>query len=778
MSDKPTGPHLSRRAALAGTATLGVGAAACASTSHEAFEGRIGPTFAQSVPHLASERRTPDGAPNIILIVLDDVGFSDLGCYGGEIETPAIDALAAGGLRYTNFRTTGVCSSTRASLLTGLNPHSAGMGWLTFADEGFPGYRGDLAADAVTLAETLSASGYLSYHVGKWHVNADASATAVGPFDNWPLQRGYHRAYWFQGHSLDYYRPANVFDGNQRLEIEDEHYFATDAFTDAAIRYIREHAAQASDRPFLLTLAHAAAHSPLHAPPEDVAAQSGRYDAGWDRVREQRLARQIQLGVVPAGTQLPPRNRGVAAWDELSDDQRRLYARYMEIYAAVVARLDRNIGALVEAIGKLDMMDDTLILFISDNGGSPDGGLTGTPNLFASGVGGAPLASAIALMDEMGGPNTYPMYPMGWAMASNTPFRLYKHDTHLGGVADPLIVHWPNRIRARGELRPQYAHVCDVFPTILACAGVAAMHERRGRPAKRVHGVDFSSTFARADAAETRTQQHFELNGTRALYAEGWRLVSKGRFQQPDDGWELFNLSQACNELNDLSAQHPEKVAELERRWLEAAHRYDVFPIDTRSIKEKSWGPFFRGGGRSRWELTPPLDLISEEAAPALIGRSHSVEIDLGRPLSARDEGVLYASGNMFLGCALYLQRGRLIHEFSAKPFSIRTSAPAPIGASRLGVRHEVTSRPWQGTVELLGDGRRIAMEPHEPLLFGRPMQGLQIGRNGSVPVSGAYQRPFAFTGVIQSLTIEVDTSPYAPAEIAAAIRPPARGDP
>ncbi|QGZ96160.1 arylsulfatase [Terricaulis silvestris] len=769
---------ISRRTALTGALTLGgAGAASCAAgvAQEQTFQGRIGATFDESAPNFARERDAPAGAPNVVVIVLDDVGFSDLGCYGGEIATPAMDALASGGLRYTSFRTTGVCSSTRASLLTGLNPHSAGLGWLTFADEGYPGYRGDLAADAITLAETLSAHGYLAYHCGKWHVNAEASATAVGPFENWPLQRGYQRAHWFQGHSLHYYQPSNVYDGNQRVEISDQSYFATDAFTDNAIRYLREHAAVADGRPFLLSLAHAAAHSPLHATPEDIAAQRGRYELGWDHAREARLARQIELGVVPPNTRLPPRNRGVAAWSELSPDQRRLYSRYMELYAAVVARLDANIGRLIAALSETGALDNTMIMLISDNGGSPDGALTGTPNLLASGVGGVPLAEVLPLIDELGGPGTYPMYPMGWAMASNTPFRSYKHDTHLGGVADPLIVHWPRGIAARGEVRPQYAHVSDVLPTILACSGVRPLEARNGRAAKSIQGIDFSPTFARAEAPETRTAQHFELNGTRAMYAEGWRLVSKAPFRQEGDGWELYNLAEACNELEDVAAAHPEKVAELEQRWIQAAHRYDVFPIDTRTIKEKSWGPFFRGGERSRWVLTPPIDLIPEEAAPALVGRSHTIEIVLQAPLRAGQDGVLLASGNVFLGCVLYLQGGKLVHEFSCLPRSLRTEAPAPVGASRIVLRHEVTSRPWQGLVELFADDRSLIRQHHEPLLFGRAMQGLQIGRNGSTPTSKAYERPFEFRGAIRSVIIDLDNSPYTPEEIASALRPPRR---
>jgi arylsulfatase A-like enzyme len=781
MSKKPSDFEVSRRAAITGALVLGGGAAACATnsaTTHpnsDAFQGRIGPTFAQSTPDIRHPHDAREGSPNIVVIVLDDVGFSDLGCYGGEIETPAMDALAAGGLRYTNFRTTGVCSSTRASLLTGLNPHSAGLGWLAFSDEGYPGYRGDLARDAATLAETFAASGYLAYHIGKWHVNADASATAVGPFENWPLQRGYHRAHWFQGHSLNYFRPSNIFDGNQRVEIEDDDYFATDAFTDNALRYLTEHKAQAGERPFLLTIAYGAAHSPLHAPPADIGEQRGRYDAGWDKVRGHRLARQIELGVVPQNTQLPPRNNGVLPWSDLSADQRRLYARYMEVYAAVLKRADANIGRLTAALAEMGALENTIIVVFSDNGGSPDGGLTGSPNLLAGGGGGVPLAEALARIDEIGGPNTYPMYPMGWAMASNTPYKMYKHDTHLGGVADPLIVHWPRGIAARGEVRPHYTHVSDIFPTLLASAGVERPSELRGRPTKAVQGADFSGTFARIDAPETRTEQHFELNGTRAFYAEGWRLVSKGRFQQPGDGWELYDLSQACNELTDVAAEEPQKVAELERRWLAAARRYDVFPIDTRAIREKSWAPLLREQHRSRWVLTPPLDLLMEESAPPLIGRSHTVEIVLSRPLRRGEQGVLYAGGNVFLGSALFIKNGRLAHEFSCAPRTLRTDAPAPVGATRIMIRHNLTARPWQGTVELMADGARLAFAHHEPMFFGRPMQGFQIGRNGSAPASFTYERPFAFTGEIARVLIDVDASAYTADERASLMRPPPR---
>jgi arylsulfatase len=738
------------------------------SAANGEFSGHIGATMAQSTPTRRRQVSPPPGAPNVVVIVLDDVGFSDLGCYGGEIPTPAMDALAATGLRYTNFRTTSVCSATRASLYTGLNPHSAGIGWLTFSDDGYPGYRGDLAPDAVTLAEALGASGYAAYHCGKWHVNADASITSVGPMSNWPLQRGYDRAYWFQGHSTDYFRPSTLFDGNQRVEIERGDYYVTDDLTDKAIAYVHQHVAEADGDPFFLTLAYSAAHSPLHARREDIEAQRGRYDRGWDNARDERLARQIAMGITPPNTHLPPRNPGVVAWDTLPEAQRRLYSRYMEVYAAVIARVDYNIGRFAASLRTAGLLDNTLLVLISDNGGSPDGGLTGTPNLLATLSGGVPLNEATALIDSLGSADTYPMYPAGWAMASNTPFRLYKHFTHLGGVADPLIVYWPRRIAAQGQIRPQYVHVCDIFPTILGCVGASALLRRNDAPTKTIQGKSFASTFASATAPATRREQHFEMNGTRAYYADGWRLVSKGVFGQPGDGWELYDLRSDCNETHDLAATNPEMVSRLERKWTQAAQRYDVFPIDTRSLREKSLAPIIRGGGRTRWKLIPPVEFVPEEAAPSLIGFSHTIDFELNAPLNALDRGVLLALGNRHLGYVIYIQDGKLVHELVCGERKIRTASAVAPGAKNLGLIHRLSARPWRGAFTLTAENRTLLTQSFDAVPFGKVMQGMEIGRNGALPVSSAYEAPFPFSGSIANVVITLDATPYSAEEIAA----------
>lgn len=749
----------------AGAMTAGACASSGAGTGGQWSDGEAGLASSSSAHAVRSK-------PNIVLIVLDDVGFADLGCFGSEIATPAIDSLASAGLRFTNFHTTGVCAATRASLLTGLNPHSAGIGWLTYEDAGSPGYRGDLSPNAITMAEAFLGAGYNTYHCGKWHVNSDDSVGNTGPMYNWPSHRGFLRSYWFQGHSTDFFRPTNLFDGNERVDPE-AGFYATDAFTNRAITYLAEHVAHSPQAPFFLMLAHPAAHSPLQAPPQDIQAQRGRYDRGWDEVRTSRFARQRELGLFAESVPLPMRNPGERSWDSLSEDERRLFARYMEVYGAMIRRIDHGIARIVEFLRSADLLDDTIIALMSDNGGSPDGGANGTPNMLAGRSGGVTIPEAVAVLESIGGPDSYAMYPTGWAAASNTPFRLYKHDTHLGGVADPLIIQWPRGISDGGQLRRQYAHACDLLPTLAKCADIAIPHERNGVAARPIQGTSFDAALLRADAPESRLEQHFELSGSRAIYTDGWRLVSTGRFRQPNDRWELFDVRVDPNETNDLARARPDIVQRLEQRWFAAAERYDVLPIDTRSQRDKSFANFYVGGERTQWRYFPPIDLIQPEAAPELFGRSHSVEIAT-EALSASDEGVLFAYGNMFLGCAAFIQRGRLHYEYRSWPNRVhRISANVRPGVDTIRIDHQLTARPWVGVTTISVNEDVVAELASDRWPFGRTFQGLQIGQNVGVPVSSGYNAPFAFTGIIQRVRISLDNSPYTPQEINRANSPP-----
>ena len=723
---------------------------------------QIAESYAASRPMASDRIAVPEGAPNIVAIILDDVGFADLGCYGSDIETAAIDALAAQGLRYANFRTTAMCSPTRAAFLTGLNHHNAGMGWLADIDSGYPGYRGDLTRDAATLPEVLRDVGYGTFLVGKWHVNLSGSNGPAGPFHNWPTNRGFDHAYWFQGHSTDYFRPGAIFDGTTLVDIsaraDADRYYVTDDLTDQAIGYVRTHRAVTPDRPFFLQLAYSGAHSPLHAKPALRDRYKGRFDKGWDAVRRERLERQRKLGLVPPSTKLPPLSKGADPWDSLSAEQRRVYARYMEVYAGVIASIDENVGRLVAELDSLGIRDNTLILLFSDNGGSPEGTPAGTPNIFASALGRAvPLADAARLAGEMGEATTFPHYPMGWANASNTPFRLYKQFTSLGGVADPLIISWPKGITAKGEIRKQFVHVIDLFPTLLDAAKVKRPELYQGRRQKPVDGASFAATFA-SPAAATRREQYYELGGYRA-YEEGkWRLVTlheRGKAFDADQ-WALYDLTTDPTELTDLAERHPEIAAQLKAKWDKAARANNVYPLDDRNLIIKMSQQRTKDI-RPLWEFRPPVPYLPVDAAPLVCGLDHSIEIVIDRPATVTD-GVLVAHGSAPAGYVIYLKDGQLFYDSSLIPWSERISGgPVPVGRSVIRYVQTMTVRPFDGAGALFVDGQQRATHVFDKIIASPSYDGMSIGRDFGAPVSTAYTGPNPFAGTIERVTIKVD---------------------
>ncbi|MDX2165458.1 MAG: arylsulfatase [Deltaproteobacteria bacterium] len=729
----------------------------------------IAESFQDSRPAYAADVRAPEGAPNIVVVVLDDVGFADLGCYGSEIRTPALDALAAGGLRYNNFRTCAMCSPTRASLMTGLNHHSAGMGWLADIDSGYPGYRGDMTLDAATLAEVLRDRGWTTLHVGKWHVNLAATNGANGPYHNWPTNRGFDRAYWFQGHSTDYFRPSELVDGVAPVEPpQQEDYFANDALTDRAIAYVRTQKALAPDKPFYLQLCYPAGHSPLQVRPRDRDAYQGAYDAGWDAIRAARLERQRALGVVPETTQLPPLSPGAEAWASLDPARQRAYARYMELYAGLITNLDANIGRFLASLEEIGQRDNTLVVVFSDNGGSAEGTPAGTPNVLASVIGNpVPLEKVTELYDVMGGDTTFPHYPVGWACASNTPYRMYKQYTHLGGVADPLIIAWPKGIAARGELRQRFVHVIDLYPTILESAGVQRPDVYRGRKLKPLEGASIAATFTNPDAA-TRTAQYYELGGQRAYVDGTWRLVTRHERGTPfeDDVWELYDLSSDPNELHDLAAQHPDRVKELLAKWNADAERFNVFPLDDRNFVVKMAQDRQRHGLRAHWELFPPIDSISAHTAPFVFGFSHEIAVEIERP-PGKGDGVLLAMGAKHGGYVLWVQNGRLVYEQNALPWSeiIESQAPLPDGPMTVRYVQTMTSRPFEGTGALFVNDRKLAEHPYTRVLLVPSYDGLSVGSDLGNQVSLRYHDANPFQGTIRRVRIDVDTTPFSPLE-------------
>jgi arylsulfatase A-like enzyme len=725
----------------------------------------IAESFVDSRPSYVGDVTVKPGSPNIVVIILDDVGFSDLGAYGSEIRTPRLDALATAGLRYTNFRTCAMCSPTRAALLTGLNHHSAGMGWLADLDAGYPGYRGDLTLDAATLAEVLRDAGWATMHVGKWHVNLAASNGANGPYHNWPSHRGFERAYWFQGHSTDYFKPAEIIDGVTPVEApERPDYYVTEDLTDRAIAYVRTQKALAPQKPFYLQIAYPTAHSPLQCRAQDRDAYKGSYDAGWDVVRQARLERQRALGVVPATTQLPPLSPGADPWDTLTAMQKRIYARYMECYAGAISSVDAQIGRFLDSLDEIGERENTLIIAFSDNGGSAEGTPTGTPNVFAAAFGRpVPVEEAAKLYDVMGEDPTFPHYPIGWTCASNTPFRLYKQYAHLGGVADPLIVAWPMGIAARGEGRDRFVHVIDLYPTILEAAGIKRPEVYRGRKLKPLEGASIAATFASADAL-TRTEQYFELGGQRAYLDGNWRLATRHERGTPfdNDAWELYDLSHDPNELQNLAGIHPEKVKELIGKWDAAAEKYGVLPLDDRNVVIKLSQDRLRRGLRSKWEFRPPMERLSAHVAPNVSGLSHEIMAELVRP-SGRGDGVIVACGSQPAGYVLHITGGRLIYEQSLFPWNERIEAGAALPDGNVTVRYvqTMTSRPFEGSGALFVNDQRVAEHTFIRTLVSTSYDGFSLGADLGNRVSTLYRAPHAFQGRIVRVTIDIDTTPF-----------------
>ena len=785
---KGKGPRLDRRSLLIGGG-VGVAGAAGAAVGGNAVRHAAAPfiaptsvgegqkaevalSYADSHPARAGDAKAPRDAPNIVVIILDDVGFADLGCYGGDIETPAIDALAGKGLRFANFRTTAMCSCTRASLLTGLNHHSAGMGWLADIDSGYPGYRGDLTLEAATLAEVLRDEGWSTFLVGKWHVNNAGSNGPAGPFHNWPTQRGFERAYWYQGHSTDHFHPGALYDGLTPVEAPaktaaGEDYYVTDDLTDNAIRFIKTQKAAAPDKPFFLQLAYSAAHSPLQARAADRDHYQGRFDKGWDQVRRERLDRQKAMGLSAPTTDLPPLSFGADPWDTLTAQQRRIYARYMEVYAGVITGLDRNIGRLMAELKALGEADNTLVMVFSDNGGSPEGTPTGTPNIFVAALGGAvPLDEVEKLHDIMGEDGTFPHYPMGWANASNTPYRLYKQYTNLGGVADPLIVHWPKRVTEGGAVRKQFVHVVDLHPTILEAAGVKRPAHYRGRAQKPLEGASALATFTAA-AAPTRTEQYYELGGFRAYQDGPWRLVAVHKrgeaFEQ--DHWALYDTRTDPTELHDLADARPEVAQAILAKWNTAAARYNVLPLDDRNLILKMMQQRTKSL-RPHWEFHPPVDPLATDTAPLVCGQDHTIDVEFDRPAGVTD-GVLVSHGSAPAGYSLYLKGGRLYYELSLIPWhEVIDGGPVPAGRVKVRYQQVMKVRPFEGSGLLFVNGEKRAEHVFAHPISSASYDAFAIGRDPGGQVSGAYRGPNPYPADISRVVIDIKAHPPTPTEI------------
>jgi arylsulfatase len=692
-----------------------------------------------------------------VFIVLDDVGFAHLGCYGSDIATPNMDRLAANGLRYTGFHTTAMCSPTRASLLSGRNHHAAGVGVVAEWATGYPGYQGRLSNQTATLAEMLAPHGYSSLAVGKWHLMPLRDATPAGPFDYWPTQRGFDHWYGFPGGYTDQWHPELYEDNHAVDVVGGEGYHLTEDLIDQAIGYLSNHRSAAPDRPFFLYTALGACHWPHQAPRDTIQKYAGRYDRGWDAVRQEWLDRQKALGIVPPDTALAPRDPEVPAWDELSPDEQRLAARHMEVYAGFMEHTDIQIGRLVDYLEQAGELDNTLLILISDNGASDEGGRLGCVNVDAHFQGKEiePLSVGLDALDRLGDETTAPHYPVGWAQAGNTPLKWYKKDVHGGGVRDPLIVHWPARITDGGALRHQYHHVVDVVPTILEILGIDAPAEVRGVPQLPIHGTSLLYTFADASAPTRKQTQYFELIADRALWHQGWKAVTR---HEPgtdfaDDRWELYHLDEDYAERHDLAAQEPARLRALIELWWAEAGANNVLPLDDReSIRIVADGP---PQPRRVFTYTPRLTRVERWNTPNIANRSYSIAADVDIPAEGA-EGVLLAAGSRFGGYTLFIKDGRLVHEYNAghDRYTIVSEQPVPAGTHQLRFEFARTGdRSGRGT--LLLDGTPIgAGDLPRTWRINPARAGLHCGRDGGSPISDAYQCPFSFTGTLHQVTV------------------------
>ncbi|MFZ9697705.1 MAG: arylsulfatase [Ilumatobacteraceae bacterium] len=745
------------------------------------FDGVVGETFARSTPSWPQEPSAPTGAPNIVFVIADDLGYSDLGCYGSEIDTPNIDALAGRGLRYTNFHVTPLCSPTRAAFMTGRNNHAVGMGYVANIDPGFPGYASELPANQPSLPETLRANGYSTLAVGKWHLAKDADLTETGDKSSWPLQRGFEQYYGFLEALTNFWHPHRLYEGNSVIQVDkySDDYYLTDDLTDRAVRMMKDVKASNPSKPFFLYFAHGAVHAPLHAKPSDIAKYKGVYDCGWDVLRERRFARQKELGLLPPEAVLPPRNneRGesVEAWETLSDDQKSLYARYMEVYAGMVDNIDQSVGRLVKTLEDLGELDNTVFIFTSDNGASREGNERGARSYFrgfaVSGDNFTHRPEDFENLDEIGGPTSWPHYPRGWAMACNTPFRLYKITTHRGGHQVPYVMSWPNRIAARGDVfRRQFTHITDMLPTLLELVGVEQLTSRNGLEADPIQGVSFVETLDSSDSESKHKEQYWECIGHRAYYRDGWEVVTfhLPRTSFATEKWQLFDTNADPTQANDLADQMPEKVAELVSAWEAAAVENQVYPLaEGVRIEHLQRPPSERVYAQRTRILRGAGTLERFRSAKLIQGRSFRVEVDWD--YRRGDAGILLAHGGQENGYVLYVEDGALHFEQNTG-LGMKKLTPVPLGESSQSVAIDVVApgnKTW--TVALETDSRKHpAVEGFfQPYAF-LPYEGIDIGIDRRSPVSwDLYSRhgTFPFSGAITAVT-------YVPGDLAPDVGP------
>ena len=752
--------------------------------TEEHFSGTIKSDIRDSSPEFQIIPTAEKTSPNIILIVADDLGYSDIGSYGSEIKTPNLDKLAKNGIRFSHFTSNAVCSSTRASLLTGLNHHSVGTGWLAEWDFGFPGYRGEMSSNTMTLAEILKQQGYATYMVGKWHLTNAKNRSRIGPFNSWPQGRGFERYWGFLDGEASQWKPHALISGNEILPPQSytnkDDFYLPDALTDKAIQMIDDLRSHNAKKPFFLYYATGAPHAPHHTKTEDRKKYLGKYQQGWDKIRQRRLERQKKMGLVLENTVLSGYTPGVEAWDKLSADQQKMYARLEENYAAFVDNMDQNIGRLLEHIENIGEKQNTLIIFLSDNGGSREVGIEGSSNALRF-FHKKPSTTAQNLKDfeRIGEIETHPHYPLGWMQVSNTPFIQSKRTSYDGGARVPLIISWPEKIKNTG-IRHQFHHVTDIAPTIMEALNLTLPKTYKGHTIKAMEGISLKYTFNDANAADQKTEQYYEVEGCRAYYKDGWKAISHPVPGQTinDTQWQLFNLKDDFSASIDLAQKYPEKTKELEQSWWQAAEKFNVLPIIKVPLLERPmYTKLWQDNNRSDFEYKANSNTVQRFQGPILINHSYVIRAVVNRDDTSQ-QGVLVALGDLYSGYSLYIKDNKLYYEINTahRVTKMIASQTVPVGKDII-IEYRFDKVPLvlavtqglfkdgmdfdklsvlRGTGSLWINHKKVAEQELEYPVFA-VWEGLDIGRDQITPVSREYRSPFTFSGTLKSLSYHLD---------------------
>lgn len=740
-------------------AALAAGQANAQHDPVQPFKGKIGKTIEETQQWWQEPAKAPKGAPNVVWILLDDVGFGATSAFGGLIDTPNFEKLANNGLRYTNFHTTGICSPTRAALLTGRNPHSVAMGHHAELGIGAPGYNGNIPFEAGTVAEIFKENGYNTFALGKWHGNQPRDLTIAGPYNRYPTGRGFEHFYGFLGGATDQWHPQLV-EETSPIDIEPNTRHLNELMADKAITYIANQKSADPEKPFFVYFATGAAHAPHHVAKEWSDQYKGKFDGGWDKYREEVFKRQLSAGLVPKGTQLPPRQTGIKPWESLSADEKKIYARFMEVYAGFLTYTDYEIGRVTKYLDEIGQLDNTLIfLIVGDNGGSKEGTYTGTVGT-AEKSSGDNIKFLLSQYDKIGTEYSYPNYPLGWSQATNTPFRYWKSDVNAEGASHTtLIVHYPKRIKDKGGLRSQYSHVIDILPTTIELAGLKVPEVINGYPQRPFHGTSLNYSLADAKAPTRHTQQYYELHGGRSIYKDGWKASvyhPRNTFGETTtdinfiadfarDKWELYNLNEDYNEINDLAAKYPDKLEELKNLFDEDAQKYDVYPLKN-----------FRAG------LAPPpispKSVIYEGASiktRVYIGKG-AVNITATVDVKNKNtEGVIFSNGGLIGGTSLFVKDNKLQYLLNdgLKEVVLTSSKNLLAGKNVIKVAFKDDNK-----VTLYVNNEKAGeqiIEGRAKLLNSASSDGFSIGKDLNSPVTKSYGGNFAFTGSVKTLVIE-----------------------